>query len=86
MLLLTTLFFVFVNAELSNHNDCDDDHCPICEVLYITKKCTSSISLGGSVLATLLMPIVYLYSKCSIDKKYYAKYKSLIDNKVRIDC
>ena len=86
LLVLITLVFVFIKADTISHIDCEEDHCPICEIIYTTKKCTSGMVLGKSVFVAFLLAIVYLYSKCSIDNEYYAKYKSLIEDKVRIDC
>ena len=86
MLLLTTLFFVFVNAELSNHNDCDDDHCPICETIYIVKKSIKHLSLGSGEITLMLFIALYLYYKCKINIVDDLYCDTLIKNKVRLDC
>lgn len=86
LLVITTLFFVHVKTELLSHVNCEEDHCPICEIMYTAKKCTSNVSLGNAAIIAFLFAVSYLYFKCSIDENYYVKNISLIENKVRIDC
>lgn len=82
---LITLFFIAEKSNLTYHNHCEDEECPICEIIYIINSELKNLSSGNEALKIFLCTIVALIKLCAEYKNVFAKELSLIQNKVRLN-
>lgn len=84
-IIIVTLFLLVEKVHLMEHNQCNEEQCPICNVAYIVNKELKNVSLGNvNIELALLALLIFAVLKCAIDI-VYVKELSLIKCKVRLN-
>ena len=84
-IIVVTLFLLVEKVHLMEHNHCNEEQCPICNIAYIVNKELKNVSLGNAnIRLALLALLVFVISKC-VCHGLYVKELSLVKCKIRLN-
>ena len=85
ILLCATLFLVIEKTHLMEHNHCNEEQCPICNIAYIVNKELKNVSLGNNHIRLALLVLLIFVASKHVNDYSYVKELSLVECKIRLN-
>jgi len=85
MFLCATLILVIEKTHLMEHNSCNEEQCPICNIAYIVNKELKNVSLGNDYIKLALIVMLVFVTSKYVSDYLYVKELSLVECKIRLN-
>lgn len=84
-IIVVTLFLLVEKVHLMEHNQCNEDQCPICSIAYIVNKELKNVSLGNTSIKLALLALFVFVTLKFVSDGLYVKELSLVKCKIRLN-
>lgn len=84
-MIVVTLFLIVEKVHLIEHNHCNEEKCPICDIAYIVNNELKNVSLGNVNIKLALLALLVFVTLKFVSDGLYVKELSLVKCKIRLN-